>query len=150
MIATRRGGGDESGSATVVGAGAVLALLSIFAVTIQLGAATITRHRAEAAGDLAALAAAANAASGAERACAVARRVTDRMTVGLVACELRGWQAIVSVEATPPGVLARFGTARATARAGPADAHWTTRAQRSLTSDERPLLQPVRNQRPSS
>jgi secretion/DNA translocation related TadE-like protein len=106
----------------VVGAAAVLALLAVFAVAVQLGGAVVTRHRAEAAGDLAALAAAAWATSGAERACVAARRVTDRMAVRLVSCELRGWQAAVQVEARPPGALARFGAARASARAGPVGA----------------------------
>lgn len=110
----------EDGSATVVGAAAVLALLAVFAVVVQLGAAVATRHRAEAAADLAALAAAAWSTGGDERACAAARRVTERMSVRLVSCELRGWQSTVNVEAAPSGSLASFGTARATARAGPA------------------------------
>ena len=113
--------GDE-GSATVVGIGAVLAVLAAFAIAVQLGAAVITRHRTEAAADLAALAAAAHAADATSDACATARRVTDAMSVRLVSCELRGWEANVRVEGTPPGVLTRFGVARATARAGPAGA----------------------------
>lgn len=115
-----RSGRGEQGSTTVVGLGAVLAVLAVFAVALQLGAAMITRHRAEAAADLAALAAASHAVSGAVDACATARRVTDRMAAGMVSCELRGWEVDVRVEAAPPGLLARFGTARATARAGPA------------------------------
>jgi len=112
--------GGEQGSATVVGIGAVLAVLAVFAIAFQLAAAVITRHRAEAAADLAALAAAAYTVSGTSDACATARRVTDRMAVRMVSCELHGWEASVRVEAVPPGALARFGTARATARAGPA------------------------------
>jgi len=121
MVAGRRASAvdGERGSATVVGLGAVLALLTVFAIALQLGAAVITRHRAEAAADLAALAAAAHAVGGEPAACASAGRVTDRMAVRMVSCELRGWDAIVRVEAAPPGLLARFGVARATARAGP-------------------------------
>lgn len=110
----------ERGSATVVGLAAVLAVLTFFAIAVQFGAAVTTRHRAEAAADLAALAAAAYAADGTEAACATARRVTDRMAVRMASCELHGWEANVRIEAAPPGVLARFGTARAAARAGPA------------------------------
>lgn len=109
----------ERGSATVVGVGAVLAFLAVFAVALQFGAAVVTRHRAEAAADLAALAAAANATSGAATACAAAKRVTDGMAARVASCELYGWEASVVVEAEPPGVLARYGTARVTARAGP-------------------------------
>ncbi len=120
--ATRNRGAltDERGAATVVGLGAVLVVLAVFAVAVQLGAAVITRHRAEAAADLAALAAAAHAVDGPAAACATGRRVTDRMAVRMVVCELDGWEVDVEVEAAPPGLLARFGTARATARAGPA------------------------------
>ena len=113
-------GNGERGSATVVGVGAILALLAVFAVALQLGSAVTTRHRAEAAADLAALAAASNAVAGTTTACARAERVADRMAVQITACEVQGWEVSVSVEAAPPGVLARFGMARATARAGPA------------------------------
>jgi len=110
----------ERGSATVVGVAAVLALLAVFGIALQLGAAVITRHRAEAAADLAALAAASKAVSGTPAACAAAHRVADHMAARITSCELHGWEASVRVEATPAGALARFGTARATARAGPA------------------------------
>lgn len=111
--------GGEHGSATVAGVGATLAILAVFAVAMQLGSAVITRHRAEAAADLAALAAAGHAISGTVAACATARRVTDRMAVRMVSCELHGWVAKVQVEAAPSSVLARFSVARAAARAGP-------------------------------
>ena len=114
-------GDGERGSATVVGIGAVLALLAVFALALQLGSAMITRHRVEAAADLAALAAAAHAVSGTPQACGRARRVAENMAVRLTACEVRGWEVSVRAEAAPPGFLARFGMARATARAGPAD-----------------------------
>ena len=110
----------ERGAATVVGVAAVLVVLAAFAVAVQLGAAVITRHRAEAAADLAALAAAARVTAGPADACASARRVTDRMVVRMEACELDGWEVTVRVEASPPGLLGRFGTSRAIARAGPA------------------------------
>jgi secretion/DNA translocation related TadE-like protein len=118
----------EQGSATIVGLGAVITLLAVFAVALQLGAAVITRHRAQSAADLAALAAAAYAVGGTSAACATAQRVTDRMAVRMVSCELSGWEASVWVEAVPPGMLARLGTARAEARAGPVDAAAATEA----------------------
>lgn len=110
----------ERGSATIVGVGAVFVVVALFVVAVQLGAAVVTRHRAAAAADLAALAAAAHVIGGPGQACATARRVTDRMVVRLTSCELDEWDATVRVEASPPGLLGRFGTARATARAGPA------------------------------
>jgi secretion/DNA translocation related TadE-like protein len=118
--ARRTGIGGERGSATVMGVAAVLVVLVVFVGAVHFGAVVVTRHRVAAAADLAALAAAAHAVDGTDQACATARRVTDRMVVRLSACELDGWDAIVQVEAPPPGPLDRFGTARATARAGPA------------------------------
>lgn len=120
--ACRRDGASacgERGSATVLGVGCVLVVLVVFVAAMQFGAVVITRHRAAAAADLAALAAASHAVAGTDHACATARRITDRMVVRMSACELDGWDATVQVEASPPGPLGRFGTARATARAGP-------------------------------
>lgn len=121
----------DRGSATVVGLAACLVLIVVLGLALQLGAALVTRHRAEAAADLAALAAAAHAVSGDQTACAAARRVTDGMAVRLVSCELTGWNAAVTVQAQPPGPLAGFGVAEATARAGPA------RFRRSTSSSRR-------------
>lgn len=93
---------SERGSTTVVGAIAVAVVLTVLMGGVQLGAAVITRHRAEAAADLAALAAAANVVGSAEAACGAAERVTDRMAVLLTRCELRGWTVTVRVEASRP------------------------------------------------
>ncbi|WP_434739163.1 Rv3654c family TadE-like protein, partial [Streptomyces katrae] len=57
--------------ATVVAA----VLVAVFGGVLLLGHAVVARHRAGAAADLAALAAAASWAHGPERACAAARRV---------------------------------------------------------------------------
>lgn len=102
-------------------AGAVAAVLAVTALVLWLGSAAATRHRAESAADLAALATAAAAVEGAQVACGKARWVTDRMRVELRACRLDGWDALVEVAAEPPGVLAEFGPAEARARAGPVD-----------------------------
>lgn len=96
------------------------AILALVAVVVWIGAAAVTRHRAEAAADLGALAAAAYALDGSAAACDRAWRVADRMGVRLSRCALDGWDAVVEVTATPPGLIARFGTVSARARAGPA------------------------------
>jgi secretion/DNA translocation related TadE-like protein len=98
---------------------AVLAFLGTF--LFWLGAAAVVRHRAESAADLAALAAAGDVRFGAEAACARARWVTDGMDVALSGCRVASSDAFVEVRAPLPGVLARFGSAGARARAGPVD-----------------------------
>ena len=101
---------------------AVIAAVLLFATGIlAVGTATVTRHRAAGAADLAALAAADYAPDGEQAACGWARWVTDRMRVRLTGCQLDGWDALVQTSADPPGPLARFGAATAHARAGPAD-----------------------------
>jgi len=86
-----------------------------------VGSVVIARHRAQAAADLAALAAAGRVASGNQTACASASSVSTAMGATMTACTLDGLDVVVSVEV--PVVLGRWGvhTARAAARAGPAD-----------------------------
>ncbi|MGQ0841582.1 Rv3654c family TadE-like protein [Actinokineospora sp.] len=110
---------SDDGFATVWAAGAIAALLALVTVIACIGAAVVTRHRAESAADLAALSAATQALSGDRFACDKARWVADRMRVDLVDCHLRGWDVTVRVAAGPPGPLAGFGPAHASARAGP-------------------------------
>lgn len=112
-------GPRDDGLATVVGAGLVAVLLTVAVAGVHLGTATVTRHRAEAAADLAALAAAGRAVAGTETACGQARRITGTMRGRLAGCQVQGWDVLIEVEADPPGPLGRFGTARAAARAGP-------------------------------
>ncbi|HEV7975841.1 Rv3654c family TadE-like protein [Amycolatopsis sp.] len=109
----------DSGVATVWTACAVAGLVFLGTFLIWLGAAAGARHRAESAADLAALAAAGEVRLGVDAACARARWVTDRMKVGLVSCRVAQWDAFVEVQAVLPGVLARFGSTGARARAGP-------------------------------
>jgi len=80
-----------------------------------------TRHRAAAAADLAALAAAGNARHGERSACEKARWVSTRMRVTMTSCRLAGLDALVEVAAIPPTVLESFGPAEARARAGPVE-----------------------------
>ncbi|MPZ00702.1 MAG: hypothetical protein GEU97_22540 [Actinophytocola sp.] len=121
----RHHGPDDGGFATVWTAGAVLALLSVFAMVMYVGAATHARHRAAAAADLAALGAAARLSHGTEHACETAVLVTRRMVADLHSCQVRGWDVLVTVEVAarlPLSGLAGAGAATARARAGPAEA----------------------------
>lgn len=116
---------DDGGFATVWTAGAALALLSLFAMVMYLGAATHARHRAAAAADLAALGAAARLGHGAEHACETAALVVGRMAADLRSCHVRGWDVLVTVEVTaglPLSDLGGAGAATARARAGPVEA----------------------------
>lgn len=105
---------DDSGSATIWAVGAMAALVALAVLVLQLGSAVSTRHRAESAADLAALAVAAHALEGPDAACARARVVTDGMDAELVRCEVDGWDAVVEVDAG-----SGLGAGRGRARAGP-------------------------------
>lgn len=96
---------------------AVLVCVAVF--TYWLGAAITTRHHAEAAADLAALAAAAHATDGPAAACERARQVATRMATTLLTCRWKGGDALVEVRSMQSGHLAKFGSADARARAGP-------------------------------
>lgn len=110
----------DRGSATVWAAGAVFALVALAALGIHLGAAAVARHRAEAAADLSALAAAVQASSGADSACQRAAQVATRNGATLRSCALQDWDALVEVTVRPPGPIAALGQATGRARAGPA------------------------------
>ncbi|MGH3861717.1 Rv3654c family TadE-like protein [Actinokineospora sp.] len=112
------GSGDE-GFATVWAAGVIAMMLVLGGLVAGVGAALVTRHRAEAAADLAALSGATHAVSGEDAACARARWVADRMGVDLVGCRLSGWDVSVHVAARPPSFVEAFGPAESAARAGP-------------------------------
>ncbi|GAA2442260.1 hypothetical protein GCM10010191_68230 [Actinomadura vinacea] len=76
-----------------------MALLWVAAVAaMTLGSARVTRHRADAAADLAALGAAARAVEGREMACRAAAGVVRNSGGRLAACSLHGRIAEVSVE----------------------------------------------------
>lgn len=112
---------EDGGFATVWTAGAVMVLLALMAMFTLLGTATVARHRAAGAADLAALAAAGYARAGDQEACRRASGVAERMGARIESCALRGWDAFVEVSVDPGGLLADFGPATARARAGPAD-----------------------------
>ena len=116
---TGDGARGEGGSATitVLALGAVLALVA--AVAVALAAVAVARHRAASAADLAALAAADRSLRGEAEACGAAERAVTRVSAVLRECRLEGDVALVVAGVRPPGLLGRFGEARAAARAGP-------------------------------
>ncbi|MGW7285286.1 Rv3654c family TadE-like protein [Streptomyces sp. NPDC054847] len=105
---------EDRGSATVWAAMATTVLCAVFAIILAMGQAVVARHRAGAAADLAALAAADNALWGTAEACATAGRVAGAQGAQLVRCSLTG--EVADVVAT-----ARFGpyAPAIRARAGP-------------------------------
>ncbi|GAA5129455.1 Rv3654c family TadE-like protein [Haloechinothrix salitolerans] len=119
------GGGGDHGIVTVWTAGVAFALLAVFAMLIYLGAATHARHRAAATADLAALGAAVKLNHGTRHACEAAALVARRMKVDLVSCQVRGWDVLVTVQATagwPLGDVGGAGEVTARARAGSVEA----------------------------
>ena len=93
----------------------VAVLLCITGAGAYLGSVVVARHRAQAAADLAALAAAAWLPHGNESACARAASIAGEMRVGTTRCEVQGLDVVVTVQVA----VAFGGTARAAARAGP-------------------------------
>ncbi len=100
----------------MVAAAMVAVLLSVIAGSACVGAAVVARHRAQAAADLSALAAAARVPAGAESACGQAGAVARAMRAGVVGCTLEDLDVVVTIEVG----VGRWGNARAAARAGPA------------------------------
>ncbi|ANR94004.1 helicase [Mycobacterium avium subsp. hominissuis] len=100
----------------MVAAWMVVVLLSATGAAVYLGAAVVARHRAQAAADLAALAAAARLPSGADAACARAAAVAHSMRVDDIGCVADGLDVVVTARVAVGAV----GTAVAAARAGPA------------------------------
>jgi secretion/DNA translocation related TadE-like protein len=117
----RRSQEADRGSASIWTAAGIAALFLVGIALLAVGAVAQTRHRAVAAADLAALAAAGDAPDGATAACVRAHWVTDQMRVHLISCRLSGWDALIEVSATLPGALDQFGDATAHSRAGPVD-----------------------------
>jgi secretion/DNA translocation related TadE-like protein len=94
-------------------------LLAVSMGGLYLGSAVIARHRAQAAADLASLAAAGRVADGADAACARADLVARAMRTTVTQCVVEDLDVVVTVDAAV--ALGRFGVgpARAAARAGP-------------------------------
>jgi secretion/DNA translocation related TadE-like protein len=97
----------------------VVVLLAVTGGSALLGAAVVARHQAQAAADLAALAAAARVSAGPDTACAHASAVARAMRVSTAGCTVDDLDVVVTIEVGLAG--GRWGDARAAARAGPAD-----------------------------
>jgi secretion/DNA translocation related TadE-like protein len=97
----------------------VVVLLAVTGGSAYLGAAVVARHRAQAAADLAALAAAARVPAGPETACAQASALARAMRVSTAGCAVDDLDVVVTIEVGL--TVGRWGKARAAARAGPAD-----------------------------
>ena len=96
----------------------VVVLLWVTGAGAYLGSGVVARHRAQAAADLAALAAAARLPSGAAAAGARATAVAREMRVDHADCGVDGLDVVVTVQVA----VGFAGAARAAARAGPVDA----------------------------
>lgn len=99
----------------------LLALGAVTAGGALVGSAVVARHRAAAAADLAALAAAARLPAGPQTACAAAESVARSMSSTVARCDVDGLDVIVIAEAMPGFGAQWAGPATASARAGPVD-----------------------------
>jgi secretion/DNA translocation related TadE-like protein len=111
---------DESGAAGLTAVAAVAVLIAVTGALTHIGTAVVARHRAQAAADLAALAAATQIASGAEAVCARAAFVARSMDAAVTECAVDGLEVVVHVEVGVDLGAWRSGPAHAAARAGPA------------------------------
>ena len=110
---------DDAGTATVLAAAAVGVLVLLLGLGLQVGAATLARHRAETAADLGALAGAREAVRGRDVACARADAVVAGNGARLVACSVEGWTVTVVTATSCACVPSVSGDAAGRARAGP-------------------------------
>ena len=109
----------DRGSATVWAVAGVAVIMTVFLVGLHLGSAVIARHRAEAAADLAALAAAGIAVEGVEAACDRAGELAAAMGGTVTSCGPVGWDALVEVRVPTEVALPGIDGAAGRARAGP-------------------------------
>lgn len=112
---------DERGVATVFGAWVIVGLVSLVVAVVFVGSAVVARHRAQSVADLAALAAAQRAMLALDDPCGAARTIAATSSVAVARCDTNGEDVVVV--ATSQVDLGPFGvrTARAVARAGPAE-----------------------------
>jgi secretion/DNA translocation related TadE-like protein len=103
----------------VLAAAAVGVLVLLLGLGLQVGAATLARHRAETAADLGALAGAREVVRGRDVACARAQAVVAGNGARLVACSVEGWAVVVVAATSCVCVPSVSGDAAGRARAGP-------------------------------
>jgi secretion/DNA translocation related TadE-like protein len=127
---------DDAGVATVFAAAGIAVIIGVLVFGLQLAAAITARHRASAAADLAALAAAGHAVWGAQVACGRAGQIATAMSATLAACELDGWEARVEVRAELSFSLLTDDAAVGRARAGPVPVTDPTAPRGGERSDE--------------
>jgi secretion/DNA translocation related TadE-like protein len=96
-------------------------LLAITIGGVFVGSAVIARHRAQAAADLAAVAAAVHLGDGTRTACSQASTLARAMGTAVTQCVVEHLDVVITVETPVPLGRIGFGPARATARAGPID-----------------------------
>jgi secretion/DNA translocation related TadE-like protein len=109
----------DEGIATVWAAAGAAVIMAALLLGLHLGAAVAARHRAEAAADLAALAAAGQAVHGVRTACRQAEVIAREMGGEITRCLLSEWDALVEVHVPVPLALPGTGPAVGRARAGP-------------------------------
>ncbi len=112
---------SEDGLATVFGCLALVALIGATLLIAQVGFVVVARHRAQAAADLAALAAAGALVEGVDPACDEAEVLARRMGTRIRACGATEWDVTVTVERNVPIGLYGERIVRASARAGPVE-----------------------------
>ncbi|WP_243070845.1 Rv3654c family TadE-like protein [Candidatus Mycolicibacterium alkanivorans] len=95
----------------------IVVVVTIAMAGVRVGSAVVARHRAQAAADLAALAAAARLPDGPAAACEGARGITGAMGAELAGCDVAELDVVVAVAVAVGGWSG--GQARASARAGP-------------------------------
>ena len=113
--------GPEQGTASLVAVAIMAVFLAVTAGGVYVGSAVIARHRAQAAADLAALAAAMHLADGIEAACMQASTVAKAMRAAITQCAVDKLDVVVTVDVNVALGRLGVGPARAFARAGPDD-----------------------------
>ncbi|MGO4614424.1 Rv3654c family TadE-like protein [Nocardia sp. 2YAB30] len=107
--------------ATVFACLGLVALISATLLIGQMGVVVVARHRAQAAADLASLAAAGALAEGLEAACVEAEQVAQRMGSRLAGCVAAEWDVTVTIERNVPMGLFGGRIVSVVARAGPVE-----------------------------
>ncbi|GIG90906.1 Rv3654c family TadE-like protein [Plantactinospora endophytica] len=113
------GSGSDRGSASLwlLAVGLALVVFSLGGAAVE--AARVARHQSRVAADLGALAGAAHAIEGADRACARAAAIAAANSARITGCTLDGFDLQVTAEVTVEPLPGMSRVARATARAGP-------------------------------
>lgn len=110
---------DERGAATVIAVALIGVLVSFGFGCAGAGSVVVAHRRAQAAADLAALAAAGARERG-EDSCAAARGIARRNGTRLSSCSVQGDDVVVGVHAVTVPLLGQRYVLAARARAGPA------------------------------